>query len=65
MSDALHCPFCEAPIYFSEPYILSDKPAYDSCCNNPDCKVKPRMFEQRDLEAMREVWKRAQPRFIY
>jgi hypothetical protein len=50
------CPFCNQSPKISDQYILSDKPAWDMGCENYDCKVRPRLTEQRNRERMIEVW---------
>jgi hypothetical protein len=49
------CPFCYKPFSISPQYILSDKPAWDICCINDDCKVRPRLFERRDLNEAKRI----------
>lgn len=50
------CPYCKGVPVVSPQYILSDKPAWDMGCENPDCKVRPRLTEQRDKERMLRIW---------
>jgi len=50
------CPFCKNDPFISEPYTLSDKPAYDMGCNHKDCPVKPKLWEQRDYDNMLKKW---------